>query len=1773
MVGIVILSSGPFVVERGGCEHLLPWQRVEIMGDNVTKSRIVIIGTLFMLILMAVPETAFAYSSGKTNSTDGCGAGACHSSTSPTVIPSLTGLPSEGYIPGDTYSLTATASGGPGGSKGGFNMDSNLGTFTNPGLSTRISSGEVTHSNPNSRTWTVDWTAPSTGSGDVVFYMAVNLVNGDGGTSGDSWGADSWTVSEATSTPSPDAGLNNLGLNQPGSDSGSVFSYSALEIQSESPIIVLSNGSLVSFNSSGNSVISEDDVISKAGSCSILYNRTLRCDGPNNYGQLGLGSSSLSNGTVNFGNRVPVAISDGNNHNCAILDDASVRCWGRNNHGQIGDGSNINRNSPVPVDLGIGRTATSISAGNDFTCAVLDNGDVKCWGFNGYGNLGDGSTTSSNIPILANHSTGMRASSVSTPGYSTCSIFENGSISCWGKSYTVSTLNGPVTSNSSLIQLPSDREAVDIDGKYWHTCALLDNGSISCWGVNTNGQWGDGTCSSSSSACTGVDGNTPSFVLMATPAIAIATGPQSTCAINQSYSLYCWGGQSGEIDGSSDDVLTPHLMSFNNTTLGESVAFSDQDLDGDGIRNILDLNVTNDTDGDGFNSSEDDFPNNPARWTNCPDGRWGRLNCYLSPPGHYSLEGALFYSSCVAGTYQPEQGRTECYDSSAGYYVATPGSPNQQHCGPGYYQPSLAQLSCIPSPAGNYTNGQYGDADDAIPNPLQSRSATYLGQIGNLTWSNDTGDAFSIFAPRDTGLFVELTSQSDFSLSISNSSSVALATSNQSTSGGNTVSVTTNGTAFTNSSTVIVLITPNNSTTGNYTLKVGIFSTLDYSLYGNQSEIIDAEIQIGFFQCNPGTYQGKTGRSSCDLATPGRYVSVTGATSEELCISGTYQPLSGQSSCLSAQQGYYVPQDGASSQTPASPGNYVANSGSSSQTQCSPGYYQPSFAQVSCLSADPGFYVVSSGSSNQTACNPGTYQPSSGATNCIDTSPGHFAAYSNSTSQTPCSPGFYQPLSSQSSCLSAAPGHYVPGPASITQIGCDPGFYQPLPNQTFCLQATPGHYVPSNSSADQTPCDAGTYQPSNGSTECINASGGHYVDSPGSVSETPCPAGTYNPLESANSSSFCIDADSGHVVPTNGSSSQTPCTEGNYQPLTGQVSCIAASPGYFVGIEGATSETPCLPGFWGNQAGLSECIEASPGYYTDQNASTTQIPCPAGTYNPQTSGNSSSSCLDTAPGTYSSVLGASFQTPCSPGSYQPSTGQLSCIDVDPGFYGDSFGLTYQIECQPGEYQPLQGQVNCLDADPGYYVDSAMATSQIPCPVGTYNPSSASFDESSCLESDVGHFVSSPASPNQSPCIAGTFQNQTGQTSCVGADPGYHVPLGASPSQTPCSPGQYQPSPGQPLCLSSDPGYFTSEGSSLSQETCQPGTYQPSSGQTSCLDTDPGYFAPDLGQSEQIPAPLDQYVPSAKSSSTEPCPDKTITLSSASTSVDDCLLDSDGDRIHDEADQDDDGDGVNDQQDQCPLGLTGWSSNMDSDNDSDGCKDSEEDEDDDNDGFPDSQDDLPLDNTEWSDNDMDGIGDNSDTDDDNDGSSDIEEEQRNTSITDPDSDDDGFLDGIDDFPLDPTEWIDSDMDGVGDNGDDFPNDPDRQVEEDQSSMLIFVAIFTLVIVFGLVGILVVRKRGDDDGLSFLSNSVSNEPDINDDSTTFYSGVSVPNTKSATEDVQAEKKAISAPSDAKMNDNGQLVWVDDTGNVYCQNPDGSILYFDQLSGSWGPLENQN
>ena len=100
---------------------------------------------------------------------------------------------------------------------------------------------------------------------------------------------------------------------------------------------------------------------------------------------------------------VAVALATGERHSCAILDSGDLKCWGAGLHGQLGNGdssTNVYSPSAIAIDLGTGRTAVAVDAGGDVTCAILDNGDLKCWGEDYYGGLGNGGTnTNTNTPL------------------------------------------------------------------------------------------------------------------------------------------------------------------------------------------------------------------------------------------------------------------------------------------------------------------------------------------------------------------------------------------------------------------------------------------------------------------------------------------------------------------------------------------------------------------------------------------------------------------------------------------------------------------------------------------------------------------------------------------------------------------------------------------------------------------------------------------------------------------------------------------------------------------------------------------------------------------------------------------------------------------------------------------------------------------------------------------------------------------------------------------------------------------------------------------------------------------------------------------------------------------------------------------------------------------------------------------------------------------------------------------------------------------------------
>ena len=213
-----------------------------------------LLAIVLLTMLISSSQVAIANSNGKTgSSTSGY---TCHGSSS-TVSPSLSGLPwgAGGYTPGSTYSLNWD--GGPHiPGDGGFNLDSSAGTWSNLGSQVQLVNGELTHSSDSLRSWSADWTAPATGTGNVVFNLAVLYANGNGATSGDDWGTGTWTLGEASSSSNtpPEARSVTFVPTNPTRGTGLAVSYTYYDADGDSE-----QGTQIRWKLNGNNVVDLDD--------------------------------------------------------------------------------------------------------------------------------------------------------------------------------------------------------------------------------------------------------------------------------------------------------------------------------------------------------------------------------------------------------------------------------------------------------------------------------------------------------------------------------------------------------------------------------------------------------------------------------------------------------------------------------------------------------------------------------------------------------------------------------------------------------------------------------------------------------------------------------------------------------------------------------------------------------------------------------------------------------------------------------------------------------------------------------------------------------------------------------------------------------------------------------------------------------------------------------------------------------------------------------------------------------------------------------------------------------------------------------------------------------------------------------------------------------------------------------------------------------------------------------------------------------------------------
>lgn len=242
-------------------------------------------------------------------------------------------------------------------------------------------------------------------------------------------------------------------------------------------------------------------------------------------------------------------LSLGAYHTCARMTDGTVRCWGYNFYGQVGDGTTT---SPVGAPITVGSIANALrtSGGGNHTCARLTGDLARCWGSNANGQIGDGSAVNRPTPTAPDSLTGVVE--IAAGQNHTCARLTDATLRCWGNNANGQLGIGTLIDRSVPTNV-SVTSVAQVELGTSHTCIRTSSGSVRCWGDNANGQLGNGST---------VDSASPVTVPSLTSVSMIAVGGYHTCAIvgtGATSTVRCWGhntyGQLG--DGSTTARSAP----------------------------------------------------------------------------------------------------------------------------------------------------------------------------------------------------------------------------------------------------------------------------------------------------------------------------------------------------------------------------------------------------------------------------------------------------------------------------------------------------------------------------------------------------------------------------------------------------------------------------------------------------------------------------------------------------------------------------------------------------------------------------------------------------------------------------------------------------------------------------------------------------------------------------------------------------------------------------------------------------------------------------------------------------------------------------------------------------------------------------------------------------------------------------------------------------------------------------------------------------------------
>ncbi len=299
-------------------------------------------------------------------------------------------------------------------------------------------------------------------------------------------------------------------------------------------------------------------------SLAIGSNGDLYAWGDNNVGQLGDGTGVEKNSPemITLAPDVtPTALAAGYEHSLAIGSDGNLYGWGDNFEGDLGDNSGVAHLSPVLITLAPGVSPTAIAAGGDDSFAIGSNGALYAWGYNSYGDLGDGSTTERYSPEVITLAPGVSPVAIAAgQNNDTFAIGSNGALYAWGFNSFGDLGDGSTTERYSpeVITLAPGVSPVAIAaGQSNDTFAIGSNGALYAWGANDGGSLGDGTA---------IEHNSPEVITLA-PGVSVATvaaGNNHCLAIGSDGNLYVWGvNNSGGLgDGTNTDRPSPELITL-----------------------------------------------------------------------------------------------------------------------------------------------------------------------------------------------------------------------------------------------------------------------------------------------------------------------------------------------------------------------------------------------------------------------------------------------------------------------------------------------------------------------------------------------------------------------------------------------------------------------------------------------------------------------------------------------------------------------------------------------------------------------------------------------------------------------------------------------------------------------------------------------------------------------------------------------------------------------------------------------------------------------------------------------------------------------------------------------------------------------------------------------------------------------------------------------------------------------------------------------------------